>query len=161
MPDFSVNVRRYTFASCLLSVSEPAQENTDRDLTAARPPACRATADHVRRQGHLLADPFSPEAFYTSAHDLAHRALEAHNAGDYRCVPLFAGTAIEHLAKACLAQRSPALLAEMRRDSNIRSLIALLRLESAEAPVTIRTVGLREDDQGGRAALAVGARSRG
>jgi hypothetical protein len=28
-----------------------------------------------------MADPFSPEAFYTSAHDFARRALDAHNTG--------------------------------------------------------------------------------
>ena len=54
-----------------------------------------------------MADPFTPDAFYASAQEFALRALDAHHTGDHRCVPLFAGTAVEHLAKACLVRRSP------------------------------------------------------
>ena len=76
--------------------------------------------------------------------EFALSALEAHHSGNHRRVPLDAGTAVEHLAKACLARRSPALLAELRRDSSFDSLIALLRLEGAGGPASIRTVGLSE-----------------
>jgi hypothetical protein len=68
-----------------------------------------------------MADPFSADAFYQSACDFALSALEAHHAGNYRHVPLDAGTALEHLAKASLARRSPALLAELKNDSSIHS----------------------------------------
>ena len=91
-----------------------------------------------------MADPFSPDAFYGSAREFALSALDAHHAGNHRRVPLDAGTALEHLAKACLARRSPALLAEIKRDSSINSLIGLLGLESTNVPVKIRTVGLSE-----------------
>jgi hypothetical protein len=91
-----------------------------------------------------MVDPFSPDAFYASAREFALSALEAHHAGNHRRVPLDAGTALEHLAKACLARRSPALLAEMKGDSGVTSLIALLRIEGAGVPARIRTVGLTE-----------------
>ena len=89
-----------------------------------------------------MADPFSPDAFYGSARDFALSALEAHHAGNHRRVPLDAGTALEHLAKACLAQRSPALLAELNGEASVNSLIGLLRIEGAAVPTKIRTVGL-------------------
>jgi hypothetical protein len=91
-----------------------------------------------------MADPFSPDAFYASAREFALSALEAHHAGNHRRVPLDAGTALEHLAKACLARRSPALLAELKNDSSVGSLIGLLGIEGAGAPAKIRTVGLTE-----------------
>jgi hypothetical protein len=91
-----------------------------------------------------MADPFTPDAFYASAREFAHSALEAHHGGNHRCVPVFAGTAVEHLAKACLARRSPALLVEMRGNSGFSSLIALLRLEGGGVPARIRIVGLTE-----------------
>ena len=89
-----------------------------------------------------MADPFSPDAFYESAREFALSALEAHHAGNHRRVPLDAGTALEHLAKACLARRSPALLAELKGDSSIGSVIGLLRIEGAGGPAIVRTVGL-------------------
>lgn len=104
-----------------------------------------------------MADPFSPDAFYTSAREFALSALEAHHAGNRRRVPLDAGTALEHLAKACLAQRSPALLAELKGNSSINSLIGLLRIEGASVPVSIRTVSLSEALN--RAGLFVRARA--
>jgi hypothetical protein len=92
----------------------------------------------------VMADPFSDDAFCGSARDFALSALEAHHAGNHRRVPLDAGTALEHLAKACLAQRSRALLAELKGDSAINSLIGLLRIEGAAVPARIRTIGLSE-----------------
>jgi hypothetical protein len=98
-----------------------------------------------------MADPFSPSAFYESGRDFALSALEAHHAGNHRRVPLDVGTALEHLAKACLAQRSPALLADLKGGSAISkggsaisSLIGLLRIEGASVPPKIRTIGLSE-----------------
>jgi hypothetical protein len=91
-----------------------------------------------------MADPFSPDAFYQSARDFALSALEAHHATNYRRVPLDAGTALEHLAKASLAHRSPALLAELKNDSSIHSVITLLGIEGAGSPASVRTVGLAQ-----------------
>jgi len=91
-----------------------------------------------------MADPFSPDAFYDSARDFALSALEAHHAGNHRRVPLDAGTALEHLAKACLAKRSPALLAELKGEPAVSSLIGLLHIKGAAVPARIRTVGLSE-----------------
>jgi hypothetical protein len=98
-----------------------------------------------------MADPFSPDAFYESARDYALSALEAHHTGNHRRVPVDAGTAVEHLAKACLARRSPALLADLKGGSPISSLIGLLRIEGASLTAKIRTVGLSEAlDRAGR-----------
>ncbi len=91
-----------------------------------------------------MADPFSTEAFYASAREFALSALEAHHLGNHRRVPIDAGTALEHLAKACLAGRSPALLAEMKGEGSVASLIGLLGIQGAGAPVVIRTIGLTE-----------------
>jgi hypothetical protein len=89
-----------------------------------------------------MADPFSLEAFYRSAREFALSALEAHHADNHRRVPLDAGTALEHLAKACLAQRSPVLLAELKSESSVQSLIGLLRIEGAMVPAKIRTIAM-------------------
>jgi hypothetical protein len=62
-------------------------------------------------------------------------------------VPIDGATAIEHLARACLAKRSPALLlAELKgnNDPSVLSLIALLGLEGAPYPPKIKTVSLSE-----------------
>lgn len=91
-----------------------------------------------------MADPFSPSAFYASAQEFALSALEAHHSGNHRRVPLFAGTAVEHLAKACLARRSPVLLVDLRNGSSFNWLAALLSVEGAGVPADIRTVGLSE-----------------
>jgi hypothetical protein len=91
-----------------------------------------------------MADRFSPDAFCASAREFALSALEAHHAGNHRRVPIDAGTALEHLAKACLARRSPALLAELRSGSGVTSLIRLLGIDGAKVPARIRTIGLSE-----------------
>ena len=59
------------------------------------------TRGPMPRYGRHVSDPLSPEAFYESARDFAQRALQAHHAGEFRRVALEAGTALEHLAKAC------------------------------------------------------------
>jgi hypothetical protein len=51
---------------------------------------------------------------------------------------------LEHLAKACLAKRSPALLTELRNESNFASLLRLLDIEAGPPPRQLRTVGLRD-----------------
>ena len=89
-----------------------------------------------------MVSSFNPESFYESAREFARTALEAHHVGNYRRVPLDAGTALEHLAKACLARRSPALLAELKGESSVPSLIWLLGIEGAKAAAKVRTVGL-------------------
>jgi hypothetical protein len=52
-------------------------------------------------------------------------------------------TALEHLAKACLAKRSPALLTELRREENYSDLLQLLGLAKGGATRPLHTVGLR------------------
>lgn len=93
-----------------------------------------------------MTESFSPNAFYDSAGEFARTALEAHHDGNHRRVALDAGTALEHLAKACLASRSPALLAELKNASSVGSVIRLLRIKGARlpAPAKIRTIGLRD-----------------
>lgn len=85
----------------------------------------------------------SVNGFFYSAVDFARAALGAQHAGDARRVALEAGTALEHLAKACLAQRSPGLLVELRGEANWLSLAYLLGVSGA-TPRKLRTVGLRD-----------------
>lgn len=87
--------------------------------------------------------PLTPAGFISSAREFAAGALDAHVAGNFRRVALDAGTTLEHLAKACLASRSPALLTELRNESNFKSLLSLLGIAGGAAP-TLRTVSLRD-----------------
>ncbi len=82
---------------------------------------------------------------YGSAVEFAHTALAAYGEGKARRTALDAGTAIEHLAKASLFQRSPALLVELR-NGDLHSLTKLLGLQVLRPPkrVQVRTIGLRE-----------------
>jgi hypothetical protein len=79
---------------------------------------------------------------YKSAAKFARSALDAHHEGDHQRVALDAGTSLEHLTKACLAKRSPALLVELRT-GNWVSLTVLCGL-SQPGLKHLRTVGLRE-----------------
>jgi hypothetical protein len=62
--------------------------------------------------------------------------------GDHQRVAIDAGTALEHLSKACLARRSPALLTELK-PGNWASLALLCGYPEGN-PRQLRTVGLRE-----------------
>jgi hypothetical protein len=72
------------------------------------------------------------------------QALDAHVVGNFRRVALEAGTALEHLAKACLASRSPGLLTELRNEGNFSSLLILLGVTDTTDQKLLRTVSLRE-----------------
>lgn len=87
--------------------------------------------------------PLTPDAFYEGAREFAGTALEAHLARKYRRVAIDAATALEHLAKACLAARSPALLTEMKNEGSVSSLLRLLGITAREMPPQLRTVSLR------------------
>jgi hypothetical protein len=91
----------------------------------------------------VTAAPLSPEAFYDSASRLAETALQAHRDEDHAGIAMNAATALEHLAKACLAKRSPALLTELRREENYSDLLQLLGLAKGGATRPLHTVGLR------------------
>ena len=90
----------------------------------------------------MVAD-FTPEAFYDSAREFAESALQAHHTQQYRRVALDAGTVLEHLAKACLASRSPVLLAELRDERSYSSLLPLLGIPGGKPLGDVRTVSLR------------------
>src|ERR1700732_1306329 len=99
----------------------------------------------MSRYRRHVADPLSPGAFFESARDFAQRALQAHYAREFRRVALEAGTALEHLAKACLSRRSPALLIELRRgEGNFGSLLRLLEIPGGAPLREVRTVSLRD-----------------
>lgn len=91
-----------------------------------------------------MVESFTSDAFYESAQDFARTALEAHHAQDYRRMALDAGTALEHLVKACLADRSPALLTELRGEANFYSLLRLLGIPIDQPLRQVRAVGLRD-----------------
>jgi hypothetical protein len=88
--------------------------------------------------------PYSSGSFIESAREFASAALDAHVTGNFRRVALEAGTALEHLAKACLASRSPGLLTELRNENNFSSLLALLGVTGMKDPALVRTVSLRD-----------------
>jgi hypothetical protein len=82
-------------------------------------------------------------------------ALDAHSKERHHLVALYAGTALEHLAKACLASHSPVLLAEFRNESSsYKSVLYLLDVDAVRgtyggrhadatsAASQLRTVGL-------------------
>jgi hypothetical protein len=81
------------------------------------------------------------DGFYQSAQVLARMALQAH-AQRKPYVALFAGTSLEHLAKACLTSRSPVLIADLRAESSFPSLL-LLSGGPVASSSPLRTVGLR------------------
>jgi hypothetical protein len=84
------------------------------------------------------------EGLYASAQRFAQSTLEAHHKGDHQRVAIDAGTALEHLTKACLARRSPALLVELRPGPNNWASLVLLCGFPEGQPKQVRTVGLRE-----------------
>src|SRR5262249_28270246 len=96
------------------------------------------------RYGHQVTVGLTAEAFYESARDFAATALQAHHETEYRRVTLNAGTALEHLLKACLASRSPALLTEFKNEANFFSLLRLLDMPAGRPPGQVRTVSLRD-----------------
>ncbi|MFD7790629.1 hypothetical protein [Streptomyces sp. NPDC059759] len=58
------------------------------------------------------------ESFYTGAKKAAHRAMVEHGRREYDDFALFAGVAIEKLAKAVLMSKNPTYLAEMRNGNS-------------------------------------------
>jgi hypothetical protein len=91
------------------------------------------------------------DSLYSSARRYARLALEAHAKDRHHLVALDAGTALEHLAKACLVQRSPVLIAEFKNESSFKSVLLLLQIDpnsghqktGSAASNQLRTVGLR------------------
>lgn len=86
----------------------------------------------------------TPDHFYASASHFGQTALQARHSGQAQRLAVDAATCLEHLAKACLAKRSPALLTELRGESNFASLLRLLGIEAGPPPRHLRTVGLRD-----------------
>jgi hypothetical protein len=100
---------------------------------------------HDLGYGQDVAVDLSPEAFYESARSFAGTALRAHHARDHRRVALDAGTALEHLLKACLVSRSPALLVELKpTKTNYYSLLRLLNIPEGGPLSRVRTISLRD-----------------
>lgn len=88
---------------------------------------------------------FSVDELYDSAVEFSHTALTAYAEAKPRRTALDAGTALEHLAKACLFQRSPAMLIQLQR-GDVHDLARLLALPVLKPPKRehIKTIGLRE-----------------
>jgi hypothetical protein len=83
------------------------------------------------------------DELYSSARKFAQSALEAHHKDDHQRVAVDAGTALEHLTKACLANRSPAMLTELK-PNNWPSLLILCGFPEDRPRQQLRTVGLRD-----------------
>ncbi len=92
----------------------------------------------------MVIDMFTPDSFYSSARKFARTALIANNERDFRRVAVDAATCLEHLAKACLASRSPGLLVELKNERNFSSLLQLLAIPDRDPPAYLRTVGLQD-----------------
>jgi len=90
-----------------------------------------------------MAKPPTEQTLYASATEFARSAVDAHHGENPRRLALDAGTALEHLAKACLVKRSPALLTELRNEGNWHSLLVLVGIPEGK-PKQLRTVGLRD-----------------
>jgi len=90
-----------------------------------------------------MAADLSVDGFCESAQNFAKSALQAHYTKDYQRVALDAGTALEHLAKAALYGRSPALLSELRGEGSFPHLLRLLDISKDKASQPLRTVSLR------------------
>ncbi|MHB1166474.1 MAG: hypothetical protein ACYC3K_14800 [Candidatus Nanopelagicales bacterium] len=78
-----------------------------------------------------------------SARGFARSAIASHHDGDPARVALYAGTALEHLAKACLASRAPALMLDLREEKQWLALPHALGLAEGPTPPFL-TVGLRD-----------------
>ncbi len=91
-----------------------------------------------------MASSLTTDVFCDSAMEFAQSALDAHHARRFRRVAVDAATSLEHLAKASLAKWSPALLTELRNETNFASLLVLLGIKGGKPPRQLRTVGLRD-----------------
>jgi len=69
----------------------------------------------------------------------------AHSRREFRRVTVDSATCLEHLLKACLATRSPALIVDLRRgEQSFSSLVQVLGIADAQPPQNLRTVSLRD-----------------
>lgn len=82
------------------------------------------------------------DSLAASAKRFAASAIEAYGSTEAGRVALDAGIALEHLAKACLARRSPVLLTELK-PGNWHSMLMLMSIPEAK-PKHLRTIGARE-----------------
>ena len=78
-----------------------------------------------------------------SASKYAQSALDAHNSEEHELLSIFAVTALEHITKACLIQRHPALLLNLQAKDSWRSLLFLLGATEGR-PERLLTVSLRD-----------------
>jgi hypothetical protein len=90
-----------------------------------------------------MAFPPTIDDLYSSAREFARNSIEAHVYRKHHLVALYAGTSLEHLAKASLTRRSPALIGELRGEDSFRSLLLLLGITVGSTPPPRRTIGLR------------------
>ena len=129
--------------SWLLRIPHLSLELTPSSHNQAGDPYARRQADlEVAVTANPL--PLTVDGFIDSAREFASEALDAYIARRFRRVALDAGTALEHLGKACLVSRSPALLTELRNESNFVSLLGLLGMTSGTGSTYLRTVTLRD-----------------
>lgn len=90
-----------------------------------------------------MAFPPSADDLCDSAKEFARNSIDAHVYRKHHLVALYAGTSLEHLTKACLTRRSPALIVELRGEDSFRPLLLLLEITAGSTPLSLRTVGLR------------------
>jgi len=79
----------------------------------------------------------------TSAIEFVRSSLRAHGDGRSRPFLLEAGTALEHLLKAALAERNPVLIADRRRVAGLGWFVDEKK-HTIEPPLKLRTIGIGE-----------------
>ncbi|MFZ2228242.1 MAG: hypothetical protein WA090_03110 [Candidatus Nanopelagicaceae bacterium] len=83
----------------------------------------------------------TPEALIATSIEYAKSALDAHDSKEYGRIVLLAGTALEHLTKACLVRRHPTLILDLRHPQSWKVLRYVLASKEVP-PERIRTIGL-------------------
>ncbi|MEU6181154.1 hypothetical protein [Streptomyces coeruleorubidus] len=89
-----------------------------------------------------MDDSLSYESFFEGAKKAAHQAMDEHGRREYDTFALFAGVAVEKLAKAVLFSKNPTYLVEMRNGNSDMLLYFGGHLQMDHAKV--RTVGAKD-----------------
>jgi hypothetical protein len=87
-----------------------------------------------------MDDSLSVASLIAGSRRFAHLAMDAHGHGDHDLFALHGGVAVERLAKAALAAKSPALLMELRNNG----VEMLFHFTGVQASDKVRTIGAME-----------------
>lgn len=83
------------------------------------------------------------KSLISSASKYAQNALDAYESSEYELFSIFAATALEHITKACLTKRHPALLLNLQGKDSWKSLLFFVGA-TEKRPEKLVTVSLRD-----------------